>query len=219
VISRNKRAKRLALRLDTKKRVIRFTIPPRTSLGKARLFLIQNEQWIQKNLGTLPQPIYFEHGIEIPVFGTKRTLNITHDETLRKTDIILRNKEIIVLTNKEDPAPRLVRFLKQMSKERLTDLSHEKAAHIQKKISKVSVRDTKSRWGSCGYDGSLSYSWRLIFAPYASFDYLVAHEVAHLKHMDHSPAFWKCCNALAANAEKGKKWLNSNSAELMRYPG
>ena len=82
--------------------------------------------------------------------------------------------------------------------------------------SRVTIRDTRSRWGSCAPNGNLSFSWRLVMAPMDVLDYVVAHEVSHLRHMDHSPAFWETVNSLGVDPEAGRKWLNANGERLMR---
>jgi hypothetical protein len=79
------------------------------------------------------------------------------------------------------------------------------------------VREKKSRWGSCSSDDHLSYSWRLIFAPPAALDYVVAHEVAHLVHMNHSKAFWNLCRSLSHDFVNGQYWMKNHGHELMRY--
>ena len=216
-IAVNKRAKRLALRLDSKDRKIRFTIPPRCPIKKARLFLLQNESWVLGNIDKLPPLIPLTHGQIIPVFGHDRRINISYEITLKRTDITLNKNEITIKTNKDDPTPRLVRFLKKEAEKELTRLTKEKAAQIDKTVAAVQVRDTKSRWGSCGHDSKISFSWRLIFAPHTVLDYVVAHEVAHLQHMDHSRAFWACCKSLCEDYTYGKSWLHENGNELMRY--
>jgi predicted metal-dependent hydrolase len=104
-----------------------------------------------------------------------------------------------------------------MAHEGLSDIASEKAGDIKKIISSIKIRDTKTRWGSCAKDGSLSFSWRLIFAPYHTIDYVVAHEVAHLAHMNHGPKFWALCEKLSLNYTGGKEWLKANGNELMRY--
>src|SRR5438270_786943 len=79
------------------------------------------------------------------------------------------------------------------------------------------VRDTRSRWGSCAAAGNLSFSWRLILAPEAVLDYVVAHEVAHLVHMNHGPRFWRLVETLAPDARRHRAWLARNRARLLRY--
>ena len=77
--------------------------------------------------------------------------------------------------------------------------------------------DPKTRWGSCAPDGSMMFSWRLILAPPDVLDYVVAHEVAHRIHMNHSPKFWALCASLTADAGEAKRWLKKNGHALMAY--
>ena len=211
------RAKRLALRLDPKDRVINLVCPQGCSENKAIQFAHDHMDWIEKQIATLPEPIYLEHGATIPLFGRDRKISIHYDTAFKRTDIELREKELFIATNKEDPTPRIVRFLKQEVQAELERLSHEKAAQIGKTVKSVKVRDTKSRWGSCAPDGDINYSWRIIFAPYEALDYLVAHEVAHLKHLNHSKAFWACCLDLSEAYKTGKSWMRKNAHDLLRY--
>jgi predicted metal-dependent hydrolase len=82
---------------------------------------------------------------------------------------------------------------------------------------RVTVRDTKSRWGSCSQNGSLSFSWRLILAPDFVRDYVVAHEVAHLKEMNHSPRFWAQVKLLSPDMVRARQWLRDHGRTLLRY--
>ncbi len=211
------RAKRMRLRLDSKNRVINLVMPKRASLKKAREFALDHEEWIKDKLAALPAPVPFTQGSIIPVLGQDRHVHIDCDTTLKSTRIELKNNEISISTNKKDPAGRITRFLKKESRDTLTGLAHEKAAQIGKTIESVQIRDTKSRWGSCGPDGRISFSWRLIFAPWGAMDYVVAHEVAHLIHMNHGPKFWALCTELSEDYSTGKKWMRQNGHSLMKY--
>ena len=85
---------------------------------------------------------------------------------------------------------------------------------IDKRAKSVRFRDTSSRWGSCTSDGKLSFSWRIMMAPKPVINYLVAHEVAHLKQMNHGPKFWKLCEELCPDTERCKDWLKRNGNAL-----
>lgn len=216
-VRHSKRARRLALRLDIKKRVFHLIIPKGVSIRRARIFALQNDTWMKNRLKELPKLVHFKNGDSISLWGHQHDITINYDRDHNRTDIWIEGGCLIVHTNKKDPHSRIVRFLKNFAKERLEELSIEKARLIRKKIQSVTVRDTKTRWGSCSYDGKLSYSWRLIFAPYESIDYVVAHEVAHLKHLDHSDKFWGLCEKLSDDYDTGKNWMRTNADELMRY--
>jgi predicted metal-dependent hydrolase len=213
----SKRARRLALRLDVKDRVFHLVKPSRISVEKAHAFAEQHYQWVRTKMRELPPTIPLEHGRVIPLLGYHRRININYCDTLKKTYITLKKYEILVETNLDDPTVKLKRFLRELAQETLDTLSREKAEMIGKRLDKVITRDTKSRWGSCSSDRQISYSWRLIFAPYEAMDYVVAHEVAHLKHMDHSPRFWDLCEELSHDFEEGNYWMRNHGHELMRY--
>ncbi len=213
----SKRARRLALRLDSKERVITLVVPGRTSFGKAYEFAKSHEEWINKRLDSLPKPVPFVQGEVVPVAGINRTIHISYDFDLKTTSILLKNNEISVVTNHEDVSGRIERFLKRHACELIKPLAIKKAESIGKSINGVAVRDTKTRWGSCSNDGKLSFSWRLIFAPPAAMDYVISHEVAHLRHMNHGKAFWSACRSLCDDYLEGHNWMHNHGHELMRY--
>lgn len=216
-VEKSPRAKRLALRLNPKERIFHLVIPRGMSLDKAQAFAEEHDRWMKEKLKDLPRPVRFRDGAVIPVMGRNREIKVIIKKTLKTTDIILKHNELLVFTNLEDPSQRIIRFLKKLAKEELTKLSIEKAKILGRKIRHVSVRDTKSRWGSCSQDGRLSFSWRLIFAPLSAFDYVVAHEVAHLRRLDHSKAFWNLCRDLSDDFLEGQFWMHNHGQELMRY--
>ena len=95
------------------------------------------------------------------------------------------------------------------------------AEQLGREVTHISVRDTTSRWGSCTRSGRLSFSWRLILAPRPVLDYVVAHEVAHLKHMNHGAAFWQTVAGLLPEGGdqpgSAREWLRRNGVVLHRY--
>lgn len=215
----NPRAKRMALRVDPKKRKVKLVLPTDANISRAYEFALEHKYWIREKIAELPELIRFVDGAVLSILGEEIRIEVSYDKTLKTTDILLKNNILSVSTNKEDSSKRIKRFLVNLAKEKLTTLSNEKAAQINEKISGIDVKDTISRWGSCSHDNRLSFSWRLIFAPLHAFDYVVAHEVAHMRVMDHSPDFWEECEALSANYSKGKSWMKHHSTKLIRYSG
>ena len=216
-VKHSKRARRVALRLDPIERVFHLVVPSRMSMRKAQAFAESQESWMQEKLAALPPKVAFTDGTVIPMLGQRTEIRIHKEADLKITKITLEDGVLHVRTNKDDPSSRITRFLKAFVKEELEILSKEKAAVIGKNIASVSVRDTKSRWGSCSCDGNLSFSWRLVFASPEAFDYVVAHEVAHLEHLNHSKQFWDLCEDLSQNFDEGKYWMAMHGNELMRY--
>ncbi len=216
-IKHSQRARRVALRLDPIERVFHLVVPKGMSMRRAHAFAEGQESWMQEKLAALPPKIAFEDGAVIPVLGVRTQIKIHRESHLKSTKILFEDGILHVRTNKNDPSSRITRFLKSFVKEELEILAYQKAVKIAKNIESISVRDTKSRWGSCSCDGKLSFSWRLVFAPPEAFDYVVAHEVAHLEHLNHSKEFWNLCRQLSDNFDEGKYWMHNHGSELMRY--
>lgn len=81
--------------------------------------------------------------------------------------------------------------------------------------SRITIRDQRTRWGSCSSKGTLSFNWRLMLAPPAILDYVVVHELCHLRHMDHSPAFWQAVGEVFPDYASARKWLRKHGQELV----
>ncbi len=213
----SQRARNLSLRLDTKERKVHLIVPKRASLKAAYQFAFINQGWIKEKLNTLPHPVPYHDGAIIPVLGRKLRLTIDHDECYKLTKISIEEDRLLVKTRLDDPTGRITRFLKKLAEEEFKAIADEKAARIGKKVTVLTLRDMKSRWGSCSKDGRMSLNWRLIFAPFESYDYVIAHEVAHLTHANHGSNFWKLCEKLSTDFSTGSNWIRDNAAELTRF--
>ena len=112
---------------------------------------------------------------------------------------------------------RICDFIKKQSQKELLLLSQQKASLINKKVNNVTLKDTKSRWGSCSSLSNINYNWRIALAPDYVIDYLVSHEVSHLKHQDHSRNFWQCVKNLCPKCAEGRLWLKQKGKELYQY--
>lgn len=215
---RNPRARRMGLRVDPVRQRICLVVPKRGSERAAWQFAHIHQDWITKKLSALEQPVPLAHGATIPVFGIDREI-VVIPVTRRGTDITLTDTQLIVRTNRAQPHTNIKQFLTQLLSATITPLVAAKATLIDRKPGPVTFRDTHARWGSCAPDRSIMFCWRLIFAPYHVIDYVVAHEVAHLKHMNHSKAFWATCRDLSDDFVAGKHWLHINGNQLLRYGG
>ena len=100
---------------------------------------------------------------------------------------------------------------------RLAEASDHFAQRLGKDYAAITLRDTRSRWGSCTAQGRLMYSWRLILAPPEVLDYVAAHEVAHLAQMNHSPAFWAEVERIYGDYSQPRAWLRREGSSLHRY--
>lgn len=212
---RSSRARCVSLRVDAARRRIVLTAPLRLSRAAALGFAEVQAGWIASRLKRLPDRRPFVDGAEVPLFGASH--RIRHRPEARGT-VWLEADEIHVAGRPEHLPRRLRDWLAAELRRRLTALVLAKASRVERQVKRVTVRDSRSRWGSCGPDGGLSFSWRLVFAPPEVLDYLAAHEVAHLVHMNHGPRFWALARQLAAGPIEGPQaWLRKNGEILLQY--
>jgi len=212
---RSARARRASLRVDPARRRIVLTAPLRMARGTAVGFAEQQAGWIATRLKRLPARRPFVDGAEVPLFGTP--YRVRHRPDLRGT-VWIESGEIHVAGKPEHLPRRLRDWLTAEMRRRLAPIVQDKAERVERKVKRITVRDARSRWGSCGPDGAMSFSWRLVFAPPEVLDYLVAHEVAHLVHMNHGPRFWALAEQLCDGPmAPPQAWLKANGETLMQY--
>jgi predicted metal-dependent hydrolase len=212
---RNARARRASLRVDPAGRRIVLTAPMRMARGTAVGFAEAQAGWIAARLKRLPERRPFVDGAEVPLFGVPHL--IRHRTGVRGT-VWVEGAEIHVAGRPEHLPRRLKDWLMAELRQRLVPLVQAKAARIERTVRRITVRDTRSRWGSCGPNAALSFSWRLVLAPPEVLDYLVAHEVAHLVHLNHGARFWALARALCEGPIEGPQaWLKANGETLLQY--
>ncbi len=212
------RARRMSLRIDATREVVLVVAPLGVPDADVVRFVGRHVAWVRARLAAVPPRLPFEDGVEIPILGVPH--RICHDPDHRGSTRMVATgwgNELRVGGQPELLARRVETFLKTEAKKMLAARARAKAAMIGARVTGVTVRDTKSRWGSCSATGGLSFSWRLILAPDPVFDYVVAHEVAHLREMNHSVRFWRLCAKLTHNAEGARAWLKVHGARLHRY--
>lgn len=213
-LKRHPQARRITLRLTPEGDGVRLVLPNRTPIHEAVAFAERNSGWILKHLAKVPERIPFADGAVIPLLGENHV--ITHDPAARGG--VIREPGLLRVSGQPEHLPRrLGDFLKREARAEIGARARDKAARIERRIGRLSLRDTRSRWGSCNSDGDLNFSWRLILAPEVVLDYVVAHEVAHLVHLNHSQRFWKLAGQLSDDMSGAKIWLRRNSNELWRY--
>jgi predicted metal-dependent hydrolase len=214
-IVENDRARRLTLRIDAGGRGLRITIPPGVAHGEVENFLHRHQGWLEQRLSKLPERPQVRPGIKIPLRGAPHL--ILHEPGIRGT-VTLRNDPaapVLAVHGELRHLPRRIAdFLKGEARREIGVLVARHCSAIGKRAKTIRFRDTSSRWGSCTSNGTLSFSWRIMMAPPPVINYLVAHEVAHLKEMNHGPKFWKLCNELCPDTDRCKAWLKRNGGAL-----
>lgn len=179
-------------------------------------FIEQKRKWLQNIFSKAPQKQILKSGDIIELLGKK--LQIQHDSALRANRYETGDyMDVLVVGGSEDLLESRVReFVKKRLLAEIKQLIKSLPAEYWPK--RIALRDTCSRWGSRSSSGTMSFSWRLAFAPYDVMRYVVMHEVAHVKYMDHSPDFWHQVSVLYGfGVERAKRWLNQHGAELHKY--
>lgn len=214
-IVENERARRLTLRIDAGGQGLRVTVPPGLRRGEVEKFLDRHRGWLEQRLAKVPERPQVRPGIRIPVRGVPHL--IVHEPGKRGTVEMSRDEAgpvLIVHGDRLHLPRRVADFLKREARREIEALVAKHTQAVGRKAKAIRFKDTTSRWGSCTSDGSLSFSWRIMMAPAPVIDYLVAHEVAHLKEMNHGPKFWKLCKELCPETERCKAWLKRNGGAL-----
>ena len=207
------RARRISLRIDMMDGCAVLVRPKRASDAMVSAFLVQQRRWIEKHLAQLPERVVIANGTVISLLGTPYTIRAT--PTAKRG--VWKDDASIYVSGAPDHIARRVRdFVRDEAKTAFSSWARDNAARLNVKVTRVGVRDTTTRWGSCTKAGHLSLSWRLILAPEAVARYVVAHEVAHLKHMNHSPSFWRTVESIMPEMKKARAWLRQNGATLYR---
>lgn len=180
------RARSMRLRLDEARELLLLTVPRRASRRAALQWAQQQSTWVEAQLGKIQPGEPFVPGAIIPFEGQE--LRLSWDEALPRSPAIIC--DVLQCGGPIESFPaRIERFLRSEARARLAAATQEMATQAGVTICGVSVGDARSRWGSCSARGAIRYNWRIVLAPPHLLRWLVAHEVAHRRHMNHGPAF------------------------------
>ncbi|MBV9758540.1 MAG: M48 family metallopeptidase [Alphaproteobacteria bacterium] len=210
---RSARARRVSLRIDPRRGAVVVTLPLRAGRRAGMALLMDHADWVAERLAALPSAVAFADGAEVPLNGVPCRIRHAPDA---RGGAWLEDRTILVAGAPEFLPRRVADFLRSEARRRLAALVAAKTAQAALASKRVAVKDTRSRWGSCSPDGSLAFSWRLVMAPAFVQDYVVAHEVAHLRHMNHGPRFWALVGQLTPYTDAAIAWLRTHGAGLLR---
>ncbi len=210
ILRRSPRARRISLRVSQLDGRVTLTLPRGVPEAEALAFAREKEGWIRGHLQSRSEDVRVDIGAEIPVEGVVLRVVPGGGRGVRLQDG--------GLAVPPGAAGRRVRaWLRDLARDRLVAASDAYAQALGRPYSRITLRDTRSRWGSCSSQGGLMYSWRLILAPPEVLRYVAAHEVAHLAEMNHSAAFWSQLERLYGPYQAPRSWLRENGAALHRY--
>ena len=190
-----------------------LTLPPGVPESEALGFLDRHKDWLRRALQRQPAETVVADGAVIPVDGIDLTV-VVADGPKRNPR---REGASLILSGQAAPGPRIAAWLKERARERMVPAVHRYAAEVGQPVRAISLKDTRSRWGSCSSAKRISLSWRLAMAPPLVQDYLCAHEAAHLAEMNHSPKYWSLVKRLMPDFEIHRQWLKQNGRSLHAF--
>jgi predicted metal-dependent hydrolase len=211
-LHRSARARRFTLSLRHGKGV-RLTTPSHAPATEAQRFLDRHRSWLREALARVPAPLIVAPGVVLPVAG-RATRLAPGPSSLR---VCRLEDDVLLLPRERAPGPAVAAFLKLRAQAVLVPAARRAAARLAREAGRISLRDTRSRWGSCTTRGDLMFSWRLAMAPEPVQIYVADHEAAHLVEMNHSPAFWRVVADLNPDWKTQRTWLRRESAALHRF--
>ncbi len=211
-LRRSAQSRRLSLRVSRLDGRVTLSMPPHVRMTEAMAFLRAQEDWLRQALAQAAGPAPVGLGDIIPVEGRPVRLEGGTGRLPR-----LEDDRLILPGDPARAAIRAAAFLKARARDRLAEASDRHAARVERRYGRLTLRDTRSRWGSCTADGALMYNWRLVMAPPEVLDYVAAHEVAHLVEMNHSAAFWAVVKGLMPDYAAPRRWLKTEGHALHAY--
>ena len=209
-LRRSARARRLSLRVSRLDGTVSLTLPARAPEREALAFLREREAWVRGHLAQVAPARAVAEGALVPVEGRDCRVVVAPGRAA------LREGELRVAPGRP-PGPQVRALLKARARDRLVEASGRYAVRLGRPHGPITLRDTRSRWGSCASSGALSYSWRLVMAPPEVLDYVAAHEVAHLEEANHAPAFWAVVARLFPGYAAPRAWLRREGSALLRF--
>ncbi|MCC7017108.1 MAG: M48 family metallopeptidase [Rhodospirillales bacterium] len=218
-VRRNPRARRIVLRIDHARDEAVLTLPWRVPLREGLAFARERRDWLEARLADLPPRVPFGPGAILPLRGEPHVIEHVAGPSRGHGVVRVEAGAIRVAGKREHLPRRLSDWLRAEAKRVLAPVLREKAARLGVALGKITLRDTKTLWGSCSAKGDVSLCWRLILAPPAVADYVCAHEVAHMKIRGHGARFWRLVGELAGDTEGARRWLAREGESLQRYGG
>lgn len=206
------RNRRLVLRVSQHKPSAVLTVPTGTSRRAAIAFLETNLTWLRDRIEARGDAIAVRAGSTLPFGNGTLSVKPSLGGRLRAVDGHL------LVPGPSQHLPGKVRaYLREAAREALVSRAHHYADRLNRRPGTITLRDTRSRWGSCTSDGNLMFSWRLIMAPNDVLDYVAAHEAAHLVEMNHSKRFWSLVDAVCPGYQHHSEWLRLHGPGLHRF--
>jgi predicted metal-dependent hydrolase len=197
---------------------VRVTVPARVRAAALEAFLHDHRGWVAARLAEVPAPRPLAGGDALALMDGTLTLEPTGPaggggRAVRRGDRLVVRPD--AAGGLDGPVER---WYRRAALAELEPRARDLAARLGREVTRVGVRDPRSRWGSCTAPGRLSFSWRLLLAPEHVLDHVVAHEACHLVHPDHSRAFWDLLGEIRPGYEASRGWLREHGERLRLGP-
>jgi predicted metal-dependent hydrolase len=197
---------------------VRVTVPARVRAAALEAFLREHRGWVAERLAELPAARPLQDGDALALLDGTLTLE-AGGAPAGGGRAVRRGDGLLVRPDAEGGLDAPVeRWYRRAALAELEPRARALAAELEREVTRVAVRDPRSRWGSCTAPGRLSFSWRLLLAPEHVLDHVVAHEACHLVHADHSPAFWALLREVRPGHEAPRTWLRDHGERLRLGP-
>ena len=213
-LRRSARARRMSLRVSNLSGDVTLTLPRGVSEKAARGFLAQKRGWLQTTVAEVPPRLRVSLGGAIPFQGQARAIAASR---VRAVGLSPDGADLLVPQQARHPGRAIRAWLRVMARDAFAQASDRYSRVLGRDYAGLTLRDTRSRWGSCSASGGLMFSWRLIMAPREVLDYVAAHEVAHLAEINHGRAFWTLVGDICPGYPDHRAWLRRNGAGLHRW--
>ena len=212
-VTHHPRARRIILRIDTSSDGAVLTLPRGARVSEALRLVEDRADWLVERIESLPPRTRFQDGARFPILGRE---HVVRHRPSGSGAPQMSDGELAVGGQAEFLPRRLTDWLKRRARLEIAPRARKMAAGLERPVGQISIRDTRSRWGSCAPNGNLSFCWRLVMAPEWVLEYVVAHEVAHLVVANHSREFWDVVEGLGVSPPEARAWLNQHGGTLHR---
>jgi predicted metal-dependent hydrolase len=211
-VRRSARAKQMTLRVSALDGRVSITAPNRLPMRDIEAFILEKEAWLRDKVSAMPEQVSVTFDTAIPING------VLHDIVPSAVKrIVISENQLHIPSHTKAPGAQALGFIKTLARDLIVEEADFYAGKLGLPYAKISLRDAKSRWASCNDQGAIMFSWRLIMAPPKVLSYVVAHEVAHLRHMNHSDRFWNEVRSLFGEYSEQRQWLRENGSNLHQY--
>jgi len=211
-IRRSDRARRVRVSVDAQG-AVEVVLPRRSPASAAPAAIEELRPWIERRLGVARalRATLAARGATLPYLGRQLTLV----PQAGRTRAHRRQDALLVPADAGQAQQAIERWYRRAAAQEIAPRLDAATAALGASYATLSIRNQRTRWGSCSTTGAMSFNWRLLLAPAAVLDYVVWHEACHLRVMDHSPRFWALVRANCPDYEAQRRWLRRHGATLV----